>query len=73
MEAIEFVINYEEYINEISNVIKPELIPIINELREKDPHDFVSPETYFISEYQAKGYVWALFMKQLGKHQTEHK
>ncbi len=54
----------------VSNVIKPELTSILNKLRETDPHDLVSPDTYFISEYQAKGYVWALFMKQVRKNET---
>ena len=48
MEAIEFINKYESYLNEISNVIKPELLPIIDQLKNIDPHDLVTPETYLI-------------------------
>ena len=64
MEAIEFVHNYEKYLDEIQNVIKPELYPIVDELRETDPHDLVRPETWFQNEDNAKGYVWSMFVKR---------
>ena len=43
MEAIEFVSNYESYLEEIREVIRPELFPLIDELKEIDPHDLVQP------------------------------
>jgi hypothetical protein len=33
MEAIEFVIKYESYLDEIQQVIKPELQPVLENLR----------------------------------------
>lgn len=67
MESIEFINRYESYLDEISEVIKPELIPVIEELRQIDPHDLVSPDTFFVSESQGKGLVWNMFIKRVRK------
>ena len=67
MEAITFVNNYLNYIEEISQVIKPELQPILDELRQIDPHDLVRPDSYFDSENSARGYVWSIFVKRAEK------
>ncbi len=64
MEAIEFVVNYEKYLNEIEQVVKPEYAPIIERLRAKDPHDLVRPESWFLGETNARGFVWTLFLKE---------
>lgn len=42
MESIEFINKYESYIDDISLVIKPELQPILDELRHIDTHNLVS-------------------------------
>ena len=68
MEAIVFVKNYVDYLDEISSVIRPELLPIIDELRQIDPHDLVLPESWFHSESEAKWIVWKLFIKQVKKY-----
>lgn len=65
MEAIAFVRNYLNYIDEISEVIKPELLPILDELRQIDPHDLVRPNSWFQSESEARGYVWSMFVKRI--------
>ena len=62
MEAIEFITKYESYINEIRDVVKPELLPIIDQLKNIDPHDLVTPETYLID---GSGYVWKLFLQRV--------
>lgn len=67
MVAIEFVHKYEFFLDEIQEVIKPEMYTIIDELRKIDPHDLVTPETWFPRENDAKGYVWALFMTEKKK------
>jgi hypothetical protein len=64
MEAIEFINKYESYLDEIRTVIKPELLPIIDELKNIDPHDLVSPETYLTDGSHARGYVWRLFLQK---------
>lgn len=64
MEAIEFVVRYEDYLDEIKQVIKPELLPLIEELKEEDPYDLVRPDTYFLTENHARGFVWSMFMRR---------
>lgn len=44
MDAIEFVTRYPQYIQEIRDVIRPELVPLLDELAQIDPHDLVTPE-----------------------------
>ena len=68
MEAIEFVNNYTSYIEEISQVIKPELQPVLDELHQIDPHDLVSPDSWFHTESEAKGFVWKMFIKRVKKY-----
>lgn len=65
MDAIEFVNNYESYLDEISMVIKPELESVIIELKEIDPHDLVKPDSWFMTEREARGFVWTLFIKRV--------
>ena len=68
MDAIEFVNNYPLYIDEIGQVIRPELQPVLEELREIDPHDLVSPDSWFHNESEARGFVWTLFIKRVRKY-----
>ena len=70
MEAIVFVKNYLIYIDEIGEVIKPELLPILDELRKINPHDLVRPDTYFDSENSARGFVWSMFVRKVNNRKT---
>lgn len=65
MEALEFIEKYESYIEEIALVIKPEYQSIIDKMREIDPHDLIVPETWFVSERAARGFVWSLFLRRV--------
>ena len=67
MEAIEFVNNFQQYLDEIEQVVKTEYAPAIERLRAKDPHDFVRPESWFMAESHARGYVWTMFIKECRK------
>ena len=69
MDALEFIINYPSYLDEIEKIVKPELIPIVEELREIDPHDLVSPDTWIVSELKARGFVWTIFLREYKKRQ----
>ena len=62
MEAIEFVVNYENYLNEIEQAVKPEYLPAIERLRD---NDLVRPEAWFQTESAARGYVWSLFLREI--------
>ena len=65
MEAIEFVNRYERYIDELRSVIRPELLSQLDELAETDPHDLVTPETWFPDENSARGLVWSIFVRRV--------
>lgn len=70
MEAFEFISKYDSYLDEIKAVIKPELLPIIDQLKNMDPHDLVTPETYLIDGSHARGYVWRLFLLKVKEDST---
>jgi len=70
MDAIKFVANFDSYLDEIRNVIKPELLPLIDELKSIDPHDLVTPDSWFQSENDARGFVWGLFLIKVKKYPT---
>ena len=68
MEAITFIINYESYLEEIREVVRHDLEPIIDELLTIDPHDLIQPSGYYGTESDARGYVWSLFLKKVIKY-----
>ena len=65
MEGIEFIMNYKGYVDEIGLVIKPEYQTIITKMKEIDPHDLVVPDSWFVSERSARGYVWSMFIRRV--------
>jgi hypothetical protein len=69
MDAFEFVYSYENLIAEIEQVIRPELLPILQKLKETDPHDLVTPETWFVNTNHARGFVLNLFLQNVRKSQ----
>jgi len=64
MKAIEFVNQYIEILEELDQVIKPELYPAIRSLYVIDPHDLITPETWFPSRDAAVGFVWRILAKR---------
>lgn len=64
MDAIEFIRNYPNYISELEGVVKPELLPVLEEMKNTDPHDLVGPDVWFVSDNQARGFVWKLFLRK---------
>lgn len=67
MEPIQFILNYPKYLSEIDLVIRPEYKVIIDEMRSEDPHDFITPDSYLVSENQALGFVWRRFLSKVKK------
>ena len=67
VEAIEFVMKYETYVKEIESVVRSEFKPIIQKMLETDPHDLITPESYFEHENHARGLVWKIFIKKAKK------
>jgi len=69
MNAFEFVNYYEKFLQEIESVIKPELLPILEKFKKTDPHDLISPDTFFVSMNHARSFVYSLFLKDVRKSQ----
>jgi len=67
MDAFDFVMNYEKYLKEIENSIKPELLPVFEKLKQVDPTDLIGPDNFFISSSHARGFVWSLFLLEVRK------
>jgi hypothetical protein len=67
MDAIEFVSNYETYLTEIEQVVKPEYFKTIQEMRDTDPHNLIHPDTILPGVDTARGYVWKMFLKKIKK------
>lgn len=67
MEAIRFTQKYDQYLEEIRSVVKPELFPIIDDLKDIDPHDLIQPDTWFQDENHARGFVLNLFLDKVRK------
>jgi hypothetical protein len=65
MDAIEFINNYQSYLEEIEMVVKPEYQSIVSKLKCIDAHDLIVPETWFVSERSARGFVWNLFLRRV--------
>ena len=53
MDAYEFVYSYDKFIGEIELVIKTELLTVFKKLKDTDPTDLVTPETWFVNTNQA--------------------
>jgi hypothetical protein len=66
MDGIEFVVRASEFIQEIRDVVRPDLFPLVDQLATIDPHDLVTPDTWFPNDSSARGFVWSLFLKQAG-------
>ena len=64
MDSIKFISNYQLFIDEIREVIKPDLLPTLREIELTDPHDLIRPDTWFQGEGDARGFVWGLFIKR---------
>ena len=67
MEAIEFVVNYENYLAEIEQVVKAEYAPVIERLKAIDPYDIVAPDTWFNGAANGRGFVWTMFLKEVNR------
>jgi hypothetical protein len=64
METNEFILNYDSFLEEIGELVRPELRIVIDQLKNIDAHYFATPETYLMTENQAKIHVWRMFLKR---------
>jgi hypothetical protein len=65
MDAIGFVHNYHDYLDEIRLLIKPEFHPILDKLSKMDPHDLISPDSYFFNEDHVKGVILGIILNRI--------
>lgn len=70
MDSITFIANYPRYVDELENVIRLEFRSSLDQLRNLDPHDLVTPESWFPDELAARGLVLVLFLNELKKSKT---
>lgn len=63
---LKFIRNYEYYLNVLEKIVKPEYQVVIDEMREIDPHELITPDTYFNSN-EGFGLVVNLFVKKTNK------
>jgi len=73
MNAITFIRYYDRFIAELETVMKDVCQPAIEVLKEQDPHDLISPETWFASDYCARGFVYSLFLNECRKMNNDGK
>lgn len=64
VDAVTFANNYNKFLNEISDFIKPEYQYIIDDLK-KDPYKLLKPETWFYDWHSARGSVWNVFLHKV--------
>ena len=70
MESIEFINKYPEYLQMIKKVTKEKYHPIIDRMERWDPHDLITPETWFPDENSAIGMVYRLFISEIRKSES---
>ena len=62
VDAKEFGNRYQDYLTQLEEVVRPELLPFIERLRERNPKDIVKPEHPFSNEDEAVGVLFRLFL-----------
>ena len=63
----EFILNYDSFLEEIGEHVRPELRIVIDQLKNIDAHYFATEETYSMTENQAKIHVWRMFLQRAKK------
>ena len=67
MDAFEFVKYYIRYVDEIDSVVASEYKPVVENLRNTDPHNIIRPDAWFMNEQAARGFVWSYFLRELAR------
>jgi hypothetical protein len=67
MTAIDFFSNYDDLLEELGSVIRPEYYHLIIRIREEDPHDLVTPEMEFESRHHAVIHIWKILLRDFIK------
>ncbi len=56
--------NYEYFLDEIRSVVKPELFPILDELRQTDLKNLFDSNPEFHCRNDMSRFVWSLFIEK---------
>jgi hypothetical protein len=64
MESKKSLNNYDFFLDEISLIIKPEVQPIITELRGTRPWDLVNIASEFKYSGGKRGLIWSIFISK---------
>ena len=65
MDAMDFVWNYHDYLDEIRPIINPEFLPILDELDNLYPRELIPPRSYFLNEDQMKGVMLRMILSKI--------
>lgn len=65
MNSIEFITKYPDYLQMIKTVTKDEYQSVITKMEGWDPHDLVSPDSWFADENSTIGFVYRLFIREV--------
>ena len=60
MKAIQFISEYTTILEEIDRIIHPDCYAAMRAMFCNDPHDLITPETWFATRDQAVGFVWRM-------------
>ena len=64
MESNKFINNYDYFLNEISLVVKPELLPILDEIKELNTNDLIHTDSMIQNESDSRVFVWRIFIRK---------
>ncbi len=62
IEPLMCIDRYMKYVEQIGDVVMKKFDPIIDYMYQLDPHDLITPDTYFSSNNEAIGFVFGLFI-----------
>ena len=66
MTTEQFTAHYQRYISELEKMIHPDLKCIAEQLRDIDiKNHFICQNLDSMTEYEARGFVWTLFIRQV--------
>jgi len=69
MDSIDFIIRYPKLVDEMGSVIDPKWKSVLEEMRNIDPHDLVTPNTWFINDSSVRGFLFTIFLNKVKGYQ----
>jgi len=69
MDSIDFINHYPRLLDEMGSVIDPKWKSVLEEMRNIDPHDLVTPNTWFINDSSVRGFLITIFLNKVKEYQ----